>query len=127
MTDQAPPSILAYDLHIPARPLTPPCRPTWISLPHMPTYESDAAIQRRNRERVEAVTAAFDEAHAAWARFGAAHADNPVIQAVLGIHQPEAGYNRVECAECQEPDLDDTAGVERPCRTYLAVKEAADA
>lgn len=118
------PGIPGFDLIAPAKVLAPAYAPLRFS-----PAEAEANARRAQAERRATQARIAREAETAlaeWQSFRDRHADSPVALAVLDVHQPEAGYDRVVCAECCEPDCDDTVGVEWQCATFAAMKEAAD-
>lgn len=120
-----PTGILTYDLVLPVRPLL----PAWTPLRYDPAEMAanarrDEAERRRTEVRVaqEAATALEQ-----WRAFREQYADNPIVTAVLDIHQPETGYDTVVCSECEEHNgYEDTQQVTWPCRTYDAMRAAAE-
>lgn len=117
--------ILGYDLGAPVQPLL----PAWTPLRYDPAEMAanarrDEAERRRTEVRVaqEAATALEQ-----WRAFREQYADNPIVTAVLDIHQPETGYDTVVCSECEEHNgYEDTQQVTWPCRTYDAMRAAAE-
>jgi hypothetical protein len=85
-----------------------------------PAYAAKAAAADAARlERIGAeVTCVTDEHRGIRNR-----AASPAVAAVLAIHRPYAGYDRIHCTECRESDWDGAAAVDWPCATYTAIKE----
>lgn len=87
------------------------------------TPESIARAQQRERERQAKLETAVAEARRQWEVLF--HRTNEVGKAVLGLHEPEAGYDTAICACCWAPDeYGDAAQGEWPCATFLAVRDA---
>lgn len=124
MPDETARGIRPFDLTVPTQPLAPPWKPLRFDPAQIEANARRFEAERREREERarQASEVAVDE----WTEFRARHADNLVAGAVLDIHQPVVEYYRVVCEECKESDLDDTVGVEWPCPTYAAMKEATD-
>jgi hypothetical protein len=115
--------IRAYDLAMPEAHLYPLFTPWLLRSP-----EEIAAIGRRaERERRETearIAREAEDALAEWRAFREQHADNPMVAAVLDIHQPEAGHRAVVCTECLEDDCDGATPAEWGCGTYNAMRRA---
>lgn len=90
------------------------------------TYDTDPAPetpeQRAERAKAEQ-EAALVEAVDQWATFWENRcADQPLARAVLDLHRPVAGCQRVDCAHCEQSDgMEATENVPWPCATYKAL------
>lgn len=97
----------------------------------MPAYSPMRSLSEAARSRIDAskaerqqrVQRAVDEARTDWevvlARFSAA----PAVVAILDLHRPTGGYDRVECAECKEAEsYDEIERAPWPCNTFAAIK-----
>lgn len=91
-----------------------------------PSAAEQIAARRDATERPDRVAREFDDARDEWRQYHDRHYSNRLARAAFSIHRPEAGYERVMCAECNESDGDDTLGVDWPCATFAAMKAAAD-
>lgn len=115
---------IPYDLPPPQRPFP------WEGVEwSMSTRPSAATIERRNRERQARVEHETAQALARWRQIRDVleAAGNTVGVAVLGLHQPEAGYDGPVCSVCITDDCHEAVSEEWECGTFMTVAEAASA
>lgn len=116
--------ILSYDLVLPVQPLL----PAWTPLRYYPV-EIAANARRAEAERRETEARVALETGVAieeWRVFREQHADNLLAISVLDIHEPEAGEDGVVCGRCLYADYDGAVATTWPCRTYDAMRAAAE-
>jgi hypothetical protein len=118
------PGILGYDVAMPVRPLL----PAWTPFRYDPAeIAANARRAEAERRRTEArVAQETSTALKLWRAFREQHAENPIVAAVLDIHQPEAGPRGVVCTECLDDDCDGAVASEWPCGTYDVMQAAAE-
>lgn len=92
----------------------------------MPTRPSAATIDRRNRERQARVKQETVQPLARWrqVRDVLDDAGNTVGVAVLDLHQPQAGYDKVVCSTCMTDECYEATAEEWECGTFVVVAEA---
>jgi len=123
-----PTGIPAFDLTAPTNLLVPTWDKTLQHALRMPTGFDEAKARREAQERQARVERELAEARDEWRQYFDRHYANRLARAAFDIHQPEARYDCVVCSECEEHNgYEDTQQVAWPCRTYAAMKEAADA
>lgn len=116
MTDDAI-GVTPFDLAPPVRTLVPMVSPL---------LRSDAfraRAERERREREARVAEAVASAAEAWnaLRMWFVEAGVRIGVAVLDLHQPVAGYDRVVCSECLTDENYEATAEAWPCATYLAL------
>jgi hypothetical protein len=121
-----PTGLRGYDLIAPEKLLA----PAWTPLRHQgrPSAAEQIAARRAARERPERVARELAAAEEEWRQYFDRHYANRTARAAFDVHRPDAGYDTVVCSECEEHNgYEDTQQVAWPCRTYAAMKAAADA
>ncbi|MHA6764701.1 hypothetical protein [Streptacidiphilus sp. PAMC 29251] len=101
--------------------------PVSVSLRFEATFETapEPETPEQAAERIKAEqAAALDAATAEWQ---AVRDQHPGASAVLNLHYPIAGYQRVDCDHCEQSDgMESTEQRPWPCATYAALAGAAE-
>lgn len=136
MTDETPGFIRPFDLAAPSRnPASMLAITPLRALPGTAEREAlDAKTQAEDRKREARVNTELRAAHSLWERFvnrflGSetapdARAWGAALVSALRLHEPQAGHERVECAECMVDGFECADPAAWPCATFNAIGRA---